>query len=240
MNETKYLSDKATRQEHLSDLSDWLNVQINIWAREFRTHHSPDDKLKLAVYEAALGLLKGYVDSFTKDIVTDVEEPKIERERLGDVDTRYNHLVKLLEMWREASEFIRDHHVGKIIPTTDLNKIRMFDKTVEIVEIYQEAMAGEFDYVGVSRTYPSFKDGHARLLRPVADEAGKAGLAANKKRLLDAANEKAEVEKEDEREEALAAGQVPFKNEEDSPRVSDPKGHTGSNEDTDEGLSFAT
>ena len=55
---TKYLSDKATRQEHLADLAEWLNIQINVWAREFRQHHSPDDKLKLAVYEAALSLVK--------------------------------------------------------------------------------------------------------------------------------------------------------------------------------------
>lgn len=235
MSEIKYLSDRATRQEHLSDLSDWLNVQVTIWAREFRTHHSPDDKVKLAIYEAALKLLTGYVDSFTKDIVTDVEEPRIEREKLGDVDTRYNHLTTLLEMWRDAAEFIKDHNVGKIIPTSDLIKIKTFEKTIEIVEIYQEAMTGEFDYHGVSRTYPSFKDGSARLLRSVLDDAGKLGIAANKKRLLDAANEKVEVETE---KENLAKGQVPSKTEDDTPRVPDAKGATGGGQESDEGLSF--
>lgn len=233
MSETKYLTDTATRQEHLSDLSDWLNVQINVWSREFKQHHSPDDRIKLAVYEAAMALLKGYVDSFTKDIPTDVEEPKIERARLGEIDTRYNHLVTLMMMWRDAAEFIKNNNVGKIIPTADLNKIRMFEKTVEIVEIYQENLTGEFDYAGVSKTYPSFKDGQARLLRTVLDDAGKAGLVANKKRLLNAANEKAQGEKEVEGEITLAKGQIPSKDEEDSPRIPDAKGHTGSSQDPD-------
>jgi hypothetical protein len=198
MSGVKYLNDVATRQEHLSELAEWLGAQVNVWAREFKNHHSPDDKLKLAVYEAALKLLKGYLDSFTTDIVTDVEEPKVERERLGDVDTRYNHLVTLMEMWRDAAEFIKNHHVGKIVPTSDLNKIRMFEKTVELIEVYQESMAGEFNYPGVSRTYPGFKDGQARLLRPVLEEAERLGIAANKKRLLDAANEKIESAEETE------------------------------------------
>lgn len=240
MSETKNLSDKASRQEHLSDLSDWLNVQINVWSREFKLHHSPDDKIKLAVYEAALGLLKGYVDSFTKDIVTDVEEPKIDRARLGEIDTRYNHLVTLMEMWRDAAEFVKDHHVGKIIPTADLNKIRMFEKTVEIIEIYQENMTGEFDYTGVSKTYPSFKDGQARMLRTVLDEAGKAGLVANKKRLLDAANEKVETEKATQGESTLAKGQVPSKGEDDNSNRPDAQGATGGNKDADSDEGYAS
>ncbi len=231
MNEIKYLSDKATRQEHLSDLLDWMNVQSNVWAGEYKRHHSPDDKVKLAVYEAAIKLLKGYVDSFTKDIVTDVEEPKIERERLGDIDTRYSHLTTLMEMWRDATEFIREHSVGKITPTADLNKIRMFNKTIEIVEIYQENMTGEFDYPGVSRTYPSFKDGSGRLLRPVCDEAYKAGVASNKKRLLDAANEKIEVEKETEG--IPSKGQTPSKNEDE--RILSDTQETARNDENSEG-----
>lgn len=230
----KLLSDKATRQEHLSDLLDWMTVQSNIWSREFKLHHSPDDKLKLGIYEAAIGLLKGYVDSFTKDIVTDVEEPKVERERLGDVDTRYTHLVTLMEMWRDAAEFIKDHHVGKIVPTVDQNKIRMFEKTVEIVEIYQEGLVGEFD----GRPYPSFKDGHGRLLRTICNEAYVAGVAANKKRLLDAANEKVETEKTTEGEEAVGEGESPSKNKDDSPRSPDTQGSQGGGEDSEEGFSF--
>ncbi len=255
------LDEKATRQEHLSDLADWMNVQVNIWAREYKLQHSPDDKLKLAVYEASLGLLKGYVDSFTRDVPAEAGEPKIVRERLGDVDTRYNHLVSLMELWRDAVELMKEQHVVgshqtegetffeydknekteptlilKIVPTADIKQIRLFEKTIEIVEIYQESLAGEFDLPGVSKTYPSFKDGSTRLLKPACEEAFKLGVAANKKRLLDAANEKAKVEEETEGQGPLAKGQVPAKDEDEfKPRH--PKEIEGGDQDDEPGFS---
>lgn len=255
------LDEKATRQEHLSDLADWMNIQINIWAREYKAHHSPDDKLKLAVYEASLGLLKGYVDSFTKDIPVEAGEPKIVRERLGDVDTRYNHLVTLVEMWRDAVELMKEHYVVgthtiagetfyeydqhekveptlilKIVPTADVKKIRLFEKTIEIVEIYQESLVGEFELPGVSKTYPSFKDGAGRLLKPVCEEAFKLGVAANKKRLLDAANEKTQIEEEEQGQGSVAAGQVPSKDEDEFKPVPHPPENENGNQDDEPGF----
>lgn len=197
------LTDRGTRQEHLSDLADWIQVKINVWTTEFKTHHAADDKIRVKQFEKAAALVKGYVDSFTVAVVTDVDEPKIERERLSNVDTRYEHIVILLEMWRDAVEFIREQYVGKIaLPTPVQRKINEFEKTISIVETYQESLAGD-NYPSYSGDGKTLTAAAARLLRSVCDETGKIGIAANKKRLIDAANETPEGE-EKERGPSLA------------------------------------
>ena len=225
MSDLKYLTDKATRQEHLSELLDWISARVTIWAREYKQHKAEQDRAELRAHESTVKLLKGYLDSFTKDIVTDVEEPKIEREKLADVDTRYNHVVTLMEMWRDAAEFIRNEYVGKITtPTPALTKIKMFEKAVDIVRTYEETLAGVFK--SGARQYPAYRDGMPRVLKSCLDEAGKAGVMANKKRLLDEANE---VE---------AKTEVP-KEEDDDKVLSDTAGATGGSQDPEDEAGYA-
>ena len=129
-------------------------------------------------------------------------------------------------MWRDAAEFIRDQYVGKIaIPTPVLTKVRMFEKAVDIVRNYQENLAGVFK--DGSRQYPAYRDGMSRVLKPWLDEAGKVGVMANKKRMLDEANE------------AEAKAEVPPKEEDDDRVLSDTAGATGGSQDPEDGAGYA-
>lgn len=215
----KFLTDEATRQEHLSDLLEWMNVRVNIYAREYKTHKAEQDRIELVIYENTIQLLKGYLDSFTKAVVTDVEEPKIKRDSLADVNTRYEHLVSLAEMWRDAAVSLRDQYVGKIaIPLKALGQIRKFEKAVNVIEIHQEGLAGLF----ASRQYPAYKDGAARVLKAALEEAERAGVTANKKRLLD------------EAQEAEAKAGIPPKEQDDDKILSDTQEATGSGQKPDD------
>ena len=61
---TKFLTDEATRQEHLSDLLDWITARANIWAREYKQHKAEQDRTELIAHDSTVKLLKGYLDSF--------------------------------------------------------------------------------------------------------------------------------------------------------------------------------